>query len=68
MWVGTGVRLPGKGNLKSHGARPVYQIITMIKWIRSSRLSIKKSLSDGGTDGGTVHRDTRRLKENAGVS
>ena len=29
----------------SHGARPVHLIITMIKWIRTSRLSIKNSLS-----------------------
>ena len=35
------VRLPGKGN----GARPVHLIITMIKWIRTSRLSIKNSFS-----------------------
>ena len=28
------VRLPGKGILKSHGARPVHQIISMTKWIR----------------------------------
>ena len=35
------IRLPGKGN----GARPVRQIIVMIKWIRTSRLSIKNSLS-----------------------
>ena len=42
------VRLPGKGN----GARPVHQIITMIKWIRTSRVSIKNSLFDpcGGGD------------------
>jgi len=39
------VRLPGKGNSNSHGARPVHLIITMIKWIRTSRLSIKNSLS-----------------------
>ena len=39
------IRLPGKGNSNSHGARPVYLIITMIKWIRTSRLSIKNSLS-----------------------
>ena len=39
------VRLPGKGNSNFHGARPVHQIITMIKWIRTSRLSIKNSLS-----------------------
>ena len=39
------VRLPGKGNSNSHGAWPVHLIITMIKWIRTSRLSIKNSLS-----------------------
>ena len=39
------VRLPGKGNSNSHGARPVHLIITMIKWIRTSRFSIKNSLS-----------------------
>jgi len=42
------VRLPGKRNSNSHGARPVYLIViivTMIKWIRTSRLSIKNSLS-----------------------
>jgi len=38
------VRLPGKGNSNSHGARPVHLIITTIKWIRTSRLSIKNSL------------------------
>ena len=38
-------RLPGKGNSNSHGARPVRLIITVIKWIRTSRLSIKNSLS-----------------------
>ena len=31
------VRLPGKGNSNPHGARPVHLIITMIKWIRTSR-------------------------------
>jgi len=35
------IRLPRKGNTNSHGARPVHQIISMIKWIRTSRLSIK---------------------------
>ena len=39
------VRLPGKGISNSHGARPVHLIITMMKWIRISRLSAKKSLS-----------------------
>ena len=38
------VRLPGKGN----GARPVHLIIAMIKWTRTSRLSIKNPLSEGG--------------------
>ena len=37
------VRLPGKGGSNSHGARPVHLIVTMIKWIRTSRLSIKNS-------------------------
>ena len=41
------VRLPGKRNSNSHGARPVHLIITMIKWIQTSRLSIKNSLSLG---------------------
>ena len=39
------VRLPGRGDLNSHGARPVHLIITMIQWTRTSRLSKKKSLS-----------------------
>jgi len=39
------VRLPGKGKSNSRGARPDHLIITMIKWTRTSRLSIKKSLS-----------------------
>ena len=39
------VRLPGKGNSNSHGARPVHLIISMVKWIQTSRLSIKNSLS-----------------------
>ena len=37
--------LDKKGNSNSHGARPVYLIITMIKWIRTNKLSIKNSLS-----------------------
>jgi len=46
------VRLPGKGNSNSHGARPVHPIITMIKWIRTSRLSMKNCLSlRAGIDG-----------------
>ena len=38
------IRLPGKGNSNSNGARPVYQIISMPKWVRTSTLSIKNSL------------------------
>ena len=34
-------RLPGKENSNSHGARTVHQIISMIKWIRTSRFSMK---------------------------
>ena len=34
-----------KREFKSHGARTAHQIITMMKWIRTSRLPIKKSLS-----------------------
>ena len=41
------VRLPGKGNSNSHGARPVHQTIAVMKWIRTSRFSIKNSLSSG---------------------
>ena len=39
------VRLPGKGDSNSHDARPVHQSISMIKWMRTSRLSRKNSLS-----------------------
>ena len=39
------IRLPGKGNSNPHGAKPVHLIITLMKWIRTSRLSIKNSLS-----------------------
>ena len=42
------VRLPGNGNSNSHGARPVHLIITLFEWIRTSRLSIKNSLSAAG--------------------
>ena len=39
------VGLPGKRNSDSHGARPVHLIITSLRWIRTSRLPIKNSLS-----------------------
>ena len=38
-------RIAGKGDSNSHGARPVHQIISMIKWIRTNRLSINNFLS-----------------------
>ena len=38
-------RLPGKENSNSHGATPVRQIISLMKWIRTSMLSINNSLS-----------------------
>ena len=38
-------RLPGKGSSNSHGARQVHLMITMIKWIRTSRLSMSTSLA-----------------------
>ena len=37
--------IANKGHSNSHGARPVHLIITMIKWIRTSRLPRKNSLS-----------------------
>jgi len=39
------VTLPGKGNSNSHGERTIHLIITMIRWNRTSRLSIKNYLS-----------------------
>ena len=49
VWQGkVDVRLPGKGDFNSRSARPVHLIITMIKWIQTSRLSINTSLSVAG--------------------
>jgi len=42
---GKDIRLPEKGNSNFHGARPVHQIISTIKWIQTRRLSTKNSLS-----------------------
>jgi len=47
---------PGKGNSNSHGARPVHLIITTIKWIRTSRLSIHNSLCPQPTSHTTEFR------------
>ena len=41
------IRLPGKEDSNSHGARPVHKIILWIKWIRTSTLSMEKSLLYG---------------------
>jgi len=57
------VRLPGKENSNSHGARLVHLIITMIKWIRASRLSIKNSLSD--TDAEIFRDDSEKSHQGA---
>jgi hypothetical protein len=54
------VRLPGKEESNSHEPRPVHLIITTMKWIQTSRLPIKKSLSD---DGGIVARGARRRRK-----
>ena len=56
------VRLPGKGNSNSHDARPVHLIIPMIKWIRTSRLSIKNSLSL--SPGGIARRKRFTIRTN----
>jgi len=63
------VRLPGKGDSNSHGARPVHLIITMTKWIRTSRLSIKNSLSSisaaskfGPAASTSIYRGTSRIR------
>ena len=49
------IRLPRKGKSNTHCARPVHQIITMIKWSWTSRLSIKNSL-EGGRGHPRVHQ------------
>ena len=48
------IRLPGKGNSNSYGARPFRLIITMIKWIQTSRLPRKNFLSLGVQGAGGV--------------
>ena len=46
------IRLPRKGDSNSHGARPVHQ---KHRWIRTSRLSIKNSLSLGPVTQSITH-------------
>ena len=48
-WTGPPREITLEGRM-SHGARPVHFIITM-RWIRTSRLSVKK-FSLGGQEGG----------------
>ena len=64
-WVGrkVDVRLPVKGNSSTHGARPVHQIIAMIRWIRTSRLSIKNSVSLSSS----IQRASKRMISVYGV-
>ena len=49
----------------SCGARPVHLIITMIKWVRTSRLSIKKSLYGRDRDGRAVWREAIEVPDAA---
>ena len=49
------VRLLEKGDSKSHVARSAHLIIATIKWIRTSKSSIKKSLSQGNGWSETNH-------------
>ena len=51
------IRLPGKWNSNSHGARPVHQ---KHRWIRTSRLSIRNSLSFYRAPPTCSHRGLRR--------
>ena len=54
------VRLPLKGNSNYHGARPVYSNpLEMIKWIRTSRLSIKNCLSSTSYGSNRLWKDLR---------
>ena len=43
------IRLPGKENSSSHGARPAHQTISMIKWVRTSMLSFPLPALPTGT-------------------
>ena len=65
------VKLTGKGNPNSHGARPVHLIITMIRWIRTGRLSIQNSLSSQaggvGQDRQSAEQSESRSRESLGI-
>ena len=67
------VRLPGEGKSNSHVARPVHQIIKMIKWIRTSECQKGTLLSSTCPQGGSVrggadtHRGTSLIRNNPPV-
>ena len=61
------VRLPGKGISNSHVARPVHLIITMLKWIRTSSLSIKNSLSAQADSSGAAWWSNSWWSDSAGL-
>jgi len=52
------VMIAGRNAEASHGARPVHQTISMIKWIRTIRLSMTNSLSgrNAEAESGRHHR------------
>ena len=58
------VRLSKKGNSNSHGARPIHIIISMIKWILTSRSSIKSSLSGSECEQACRQPEPMRLPRN----
>ena len=56
------VRLPGKGNFNSHGARPVHLIITMMNWIQAGRLSTKYCVSSKRPCHPRCNHESRELR------
>jgi len=53
-----------RGNSTSQGARPVHQIISMTRWIRTSGSSMKKSFSAGSAPGAALFFSTyERVKD-----
>ena len=55
------IRLLGAENSNSHGARPVHKIVSMTKWMRTSRLSIQNSLPETWMRGGCCFERARRF-------
>ena len=48
------IRQPGKGDSNSHGARQIHQLISKIKWVRTSRLTMENSLYRIGWCAGAI--------------